>query len=520
MSPKSKKTEQTKDHQIKTKGIFQYWDSPEISKSISLLNMTTGDVLVLPSMTFDPEELSKVNGISLYEERQLFNILTLQHNSNLKIIFVTSSPVDQSITKYYYDLIESPKEKFEDYQKRIKFISPRDSTSFSLTEKLLERPHFLKKLKNEFRNPEKTCIVPFVSTYSEGSLSAKLGIPVLGSHPKFGFFGTKEGGKMIFKEANVPYPVCTPLCKDVKQLFKEMLKLIKTNPKMSLLMVKLNDSFSGKGNAIMNLKPIQKLLQEEEEVEDETLLKAIEEECHYLRFESTVTWDIFSTKIKEMGCLAELYIQAKNAPSCQGYNSDSDCIIISTHDQILGGREGQCYLGCSFPCDEKYREKVQNYTKKIGEALVSKGVHGNFGVDFLVSDVDDEVYALEINLRVTGTTHPTMNMMMLIKGHFDFESGNYISKTSGKKKFYVSSDNVENKRFKQFLPEDMIEILKDNKLHFSSKYETGSIFHLLGTLCEFGKLGITSIGNSMEEARECYSNTVDYLNEYAENDFQ
>lgn len=40
------------------------------------------------------------------------------------------------------------------------------------------------------------------------------------------------------------------------------------------------------------------------------------------------------------------------------------------------------------------------------------------------------------------------------------------------------------------------------------RLETGLFFHLIGALSEYGKVGLTAIGNSREEAEELYESTV------------
>ena len=49
-----------------------------------------------------------------------------------------------------------------------------------------------------------------------------------------------------------------------------------------------------------------------------------------------------------------------------------------------------------------------------------------------------------------------------------------------------------------------MDILTNNKLHYSHTSESGVLFHLIGALSEFGKLGVTAIGNSPEEVDEIY----------------
>ena len=40
---------------------------------------------------------------------------------------------------------------------------------------------------------------------------------------------------------------------------------------------------------------------------------------------------------------------------------------------------------------------------------------------------------------------------------------------------------------------------------------SGVLFHLIGAVSEFGKLGLTAIGNSREEADQLYSRTLEVL---------
>jgi hypothetical protein len=48
-------------------------------------------------------------------------------------------------------------------------------------------------------------------------------------------------------------------------------------------------------------------------------------------------------------------------------------------------------------------------------------------------------------------------------------------------------------------------------LHFDGCTSTGNVFHLMGALSEFGKLGLTSIGDSLQQAEELYNQVVKVL---------
>jgi hypothetical protein len=61
------------------------------------------------------------------------------------------------------------------------------------------------------------------------------------------------------------------------------------------------------------------------------------------------------------------------------------------------------------------------------------------------------------------------------------------------------------------MPEDLIDILTENRLHYSLSNDSGVLFHLIGAVSEFGKLGLTAIGNSREEADALYYQTLEVL---------
>ena len=58
-----------------------------------------------------------------------------------------------------------------------------------------------------------------------------------------------------------------------------------------------------------------------------------------------------------------------------------------------------------------------------------------------------------------------------------------------------------------------MDIIATHRLHFDSGTETGTVFHLMGCLSEFGKLGVTSIGDSPQQAQEIYNRLIKVLDD-------
>ena len=71
------------------------------------------------------------------------------------------------------------------------------------------------------------------------------------------------------------------------------------------------------------------------------------------------SWSRFKKEMSQIGGIVEAFLEGKEkrSPSAQlRINPRGDLQAMSTHDQLLGGRDGQTYLGCRFPADEGYRQ--------------------------------------------------------------------------------------------------------------------------------------------------------------------
>jgi len=146
--------------------------------------------------------------------------------------------------------------------------------------------------------------------------------------------------------------------------------------------------------------------------------------------------------------------------------------------------------------------------------LARHGVVSRFGVDFLACrDTPDaawQILALEVNLRILGTTHPFLALRFLTGGELDAASGHFLS-LSQRPKYYRATDNLRSERYRGILPEDLFDILSLNGLHYSHRTESGVLFHMIGAVSEFGKLGVTVIGNDPDEVSVLYDKTIHVL---------
>jgi hypothetical protein len=191
--------------------------------------------------------------------------------------------------------------------------------------------------------------------------------------------------------------------------------------------------------------------------------------------------------------------------------------LLSTHDQILGGPSGHSYLGARFPADPAYAAAITREAAKIGRRLAVEGVIGRFALDFVVVRRSGawEPYAIELNLRKGGTTHPFLTLQFLTDGTYDPETATFTA-PSGRPKVFAASDHVESPAYRGLTPDDLFDIVVRHGLHFDQSRQTGVVFHMMSALPEHGRIGLTAIAESHPEADELYRRTVRVLDEEAE----
>ncbi|ARV59187.1 carboxylate-amine ligase [Nostocales cyanobacterium HT-58-2] len=482
-------------------------------RTVETFDNSDADILIIPSLSIDQRELRKVDGCEHYEERLLFSLIRLQNPRN-RLIYVTSLPLHPSIIDYYLQLL--PGIPFSHARNRLLLLSTYDTSLKPLTQKILERPRLISRIRQALRL-DKSFMVCYNATQLEAQLSLKLGVPLYAAAPDLQIWGTKSGSREIFAESHVPHPDGSERVWSELDLAQAAADLWERQPTLQRMVVKLNEGISGEGNALLDLRPILNLAPPGGSHNER--VAAMKEGFVRMRFQAKEeNWENFSGRICELGAIVEAFVEGeiKRSPSVQGRITPSgDVEILSTHDQILGGPDGQIYLGCRFPADEAYRLQLQQLGLKIGRNLAAKGALERFGVDFIAVDPGNgqwEMQAIEINLRKGGTTHPLMTLKLMTNGRYDLSTGLFYSQ-HGRPKYYIATDNLQKDRYRGLLPNDLMDIVAHHRLHFDTGTETGTVFHLMGCLSQFGKLGLTSIGDSPQQAEDIYNKVVKVLDE-------
>jgi pheganomycin biosynthesis PGM1-like protein/pre ATP-grasp domain-containing protein len=492
-------------------------------KSIQTMSQDPQTIVVVPSMSLDAAVLSGPE-MQAYEERFLFLLLLLRQ-PRAELVYVTSQPIHPAIVDYYLDLL--PGVIASHGRRRLHLVAPEDSSSRPLSAKLLERPRLLDRIRSLIRDPERAHLVPYNTTPLEMRLALQLGIPMYGADPRFFPLGSKSGCRRLFAEEGVPHPVGIEGLSGFEEVAGAIASLRAKKPGMRAALVKLNEGVSGEGNAAVNLEglPAPGTAGERE---------GIRERLRSLKFElASLTYDSYAARFRERGGVVEELIVGKDlrSPSVQlRVTPLGDVELLSTHDQVLGGPSGQSYVGCRFPANTEYAPAITREAAKIGRRLAKEGVLGRFALDFVVVRTEEgegpsgppgprrntgwDVYAIELNLRKGGTTHPFLTLQFLTDGRYDPETAEFTA-PSGRRKFFIASDHVASPLYRAFTTEDLFDIVVRRGLHFDQTRQTGVIFHMMSALAEIGSVGLTAVGDSHEEADSFYRKAIAALDEEA-----
>lgn len=467
--------------------------------SIKALSDDEQTIVVVPSLSVDV--ILRPSEVQAYEERFLFLLLLLRQ-PRARLIYVTSQPVNPDIIDYYLGLM--PGIIASHARRRLKLVSPMDGSSRPLSLKLLERPHLIAQLRGLIRNLDRCHLVPFNTTILERDLAVAIGIPMYGADPSHFPLGTKSGGRKVFAAAGVPHPLGVEDLASEGDVVAAIADMRGRRPGMRQVIVKLNEGVSGEGNAMVDLDGLPPPGAADERA-------AVAERVRGMRFESpAVSYAMFAEKLGVNGGIAEERIVGEDlrSPSTQLRVTPLGAVErLSTHDQLLGGEGGQSYLGCRFPADPGYAADIMRLGARVGEVLAGEGVLGRFAVDFVTVRRRDggwDAYAIEINLRKGGTTHPFLTLQFLTDGAYDADAGVFTT-PRGERKCFVASDHVESPLYRAFTVDDLFDVAVRHGIHYDHARQSGVVFHMLCAMGDCGRLGMTAVGDSPADAEGLFS---------------
>jgi pheganomycin biosynthesis PGM1-like protein len=464
------------------------------------LNHDGESVVIIPSVTIDRVSERSGSMTQAYEERFLVLLLLLRQ-PRLRVIYVTSLPVAPAIVEYYLALL--PGVIPSHARARLSLVPVNDASPRPLSQKLLERPRLMRQIAALIPDRSRSHLIPYNTTAMERDVALALGIPMYGADPRLFGLGTKTGCRRLFAEEGVQHPLGFEDLHTLAEVRDAVVRLRAARPTVSSVIVKLNEGVAGEGNAVVDLTGLPAPGSPSERDEVDSRLRS-------MSFEQPDTpLDAYVGKLAERGGIVEERITGVElrSPSVQLRVTPSGAVeLLSTHDQLLGGPSGQRYLGCRFPADFQYARAISTDATVIGKRLAREGVLGRFALDFVV--VRDErgtwtPYAIELNLRKGGTTHPFLTLQYLTDGRYDPVTALFLT-PDGREKHLVATDHLESPMLRGLSLDDLFDIVARHGLHFDQARQAGIVFHMISCLTEHGQVGLTAVADTPDRAEAIY----------------
>jgi hypothetical protein len=160
-------------------------------------------VLIVPSLSLDQQVMAKISGVHHYEER-LLCLLLLLRMPRTRVIYVTSTPIHESIIDYYLHLL--PGVPGQHARNRLILLSCEDAAPIALTMKILSRPRLIERIQQAIPDTASAHMTCFTVSELERRLALRLDLPIYGCDPSLAYWGTKSGSRKVFREAGIDHP--------------------------------------------------------------------------------------------------------------------------------------------------------------------------------------------------------------------------------------------------------------------------------------------------------------------------
>ena len=303
-----------------------------------------------------------------YEERFLFLLLLLRQ-PRLRMIYVTSMPIDPRIVEYYLALLPGviPSHALA----RLTLLSVGDASIRPLSAKLLERPQLLARIADRIPNRERSHLIPYNTTELERDIAVTLGIPMYGADPRLAPLGTKTGCRRLFGEVGVPYPLGAEDLHSLEDVGSGDRRHARDPP------VDGPGDRQAQRRRVRHRQRARRTRRSHRAVAAASVAARSSSASGRCSSSRPTSGSMpYVAKLGSDGGIVEERIVGEDllSPSVQlRARPDGRVELLSTHDQLLGGASGQSYLGCTFPADPAYSRLISEPAMAIGERLAREG---------------------------------------------------------------------------------------------------------------------------------------------------
>ena len=446
--------------------------------------------VVLPSYNLGASALRHyAYRLAALEHRFLVEILRLARVEACTLVFVFCQAPGAEVIDYYLSLL--PPETSARARPRICTVVVPDDSGRPVAAKLLDRPDLVDHIRGLIGG-RPAFIEPWNVTADEVAVAVRLQAPVNGTAPGLWPLGFKSAGRRLFAAAGIPTPPGAEGVRTAEDLRLAIASLRKACPGLAAAVVKLDNSVSGDGNQVIALR---------DPTGSPASPRAVAE-----RVAALPDWYLAELAL---GGVVEAYVAGEDwsSPSVQlEITPEGRAVVLATHEQVLGGDNGQVYQGCQFPARPDYAMRLATYGQRAGRLLAGHQVMGMVSVDFVAARDCGQpwrLYAVEVNLRRGGTIPPIVVLSSLLPGSYDAHGRWRLS--DGSARYYCATDHLGDPRWTGLPPGRVIAAVRSAGLEFDRRTGTGVVLHMLSGLAIDGKFGMIAVGGSVQEAGRLFA---------------
>lgn len=458
-------------------------------------------VVVLPSMTIPlpPEMVAFAAPILQTHEERLLCFLPMLRQRSTHLIYLSSVEVPPAAVDYWLHLV--PGLEVADARGRLTMLSLDDASPHSLAEKVLDRPDLLARVRDLVAGAPPAYLLPSHPNEPDFEVASRIGIPMYGVAPALmKRFASKSGARAVFADCGVPHPAGVAGVRTVDEVVAAIRSLRAAGQPAADMVLKRDVGGGGHLNAILRTADAS-----DAELRDRVLRLEADD--------PKISVDLFLKLLEGGGGVVEELLNGGDlrSPSAMLRISPQGRVdVLATHDQVLSGRAKQSYIGCRFPAHSGYAATIARLAVQIGRHMADAGVVGHVGVDFVCrrSGGGWKAFAIEINPRMTGTTHHAYTLRMLTRGEYDSDAAAFLTQ-GGSNRYYVGSDAIPARSGVE--PGELIDAFQNSELGWHADGEAGVVLHTLSALAVTGSVGITAIGSSVEEAASLHDRAARML---------
>ncbi|MEU1708115.1 hypothetical protein ABZ478_22485 [Streptomyces sp. NPDC005706] len=464
--------------------------------------------LVCPSQEFSAEEMSFGVGRWLSSSRGLWESLRVASETDLALVMLQAPAIGADVEDYLLRILPASPASAADRRARHALVEIDDDSDRHLSEKVLDDARLVRRLRRTVALARRSGhtvegLACFASSPRMAHLAQALGTDLLEADPRTLGWGHKSGSRQLFRAAGVRHlPGSYVAEHGVASLAVRLATLVRLHGPGHWV-VKLDHGFgSGHGNAFVAVDSDRPSIVERELCASLSPMGAGVRRAHFLRWLGTV------------GAVVERRVEAGPGgavqhPSALGHlrpepDGSVRVELLGVHDQLVGTAGD--YLGCRYPAHAGYRDEVERQALKAFAALAARGVRGHVGIDFMAVRAGRRgegtaLFATEINMRQTGSTHPNRTVRAVLPLHAAVPDR--LVAPDGRDVFFRATDSVLSPSSRGTSTATLITALHQSpRLRLDRDAGRGVVPHLWPALARYGKMGVTAIGRSAAECEQ------------------